>query len=60
MSRAVVQLPRAEADLIGCYAYLGEQASDATADRFLAAVEKTLKLVARSPGMGAPHATPLL
>jgi hypothetical protein len=31
---------------VGCYAYLGEQASDATADRFLAAVEKTLKLVA--------------
>src|SRR4051794_6043967 len=57
MSRAVVKRPRAEADLIGCYAYLGEKASDATADRFLAAVEKTLGLLARSPGIGAPHDT---
>lgn len=57
MTRAVVKLPRAEADLIGCYAYLGEQSSEATADRFLAAVEKTLGLLARSPGIGAPHET---
>ena len=57
MSLPVVKRPRAEADLIGCYAYLSEKASDATADRFLAAVEKTLGLLARSPGIGAPHET---
>ena len=57
MSRAILKLPRAEADLIGCYAYLGEQASVNTADRFLNAVEKTLSLIARSPGIGAPHQT---
>ena len=27
MSRTVIKLPRAESDLIGCYAYLGEEAS---------------------------------
>jgi toxin ParE1/3/4 len=47
----------AEADLIGLFAYLGEQAGEATAERFLAAVEKTLSLIARSPGIGAPHAS---
>ena len=26
-SRSVIKLPRAESDLIGCYAYLGEEAS---------------------------------
>lgn len=57
MSRAVVKLPLAERDLIGCYAYLGEHASSATADRFLAAVERTLGLVAGSPGIGAPCET---
>jgi toxin ParE1/3/4 len=57
MSRAVTKLPRAEADLIACYAYLGEQASEATADRFLAAVERSLGLIARSPGIGAPYET---
>ena len=57
MSRTVVKRPRAEADLIGCYAYLSEQASDATADRFLDAVGKTLGLLARSGGIGAPHET---
>jgi toxin ParE1/3/4 len=57
VSRAVVKRPRAVADLIGCYAYLGEKASDATADRFLTAVEKTLGLLARSPGIGAPYET---
>ena len=57
MTRAIVQLPRAEADLIGFYAYLGEQASVETADRFLAAVERTLALIARSPGIGSPHET---
>ncbi len=36
---------------------MAEQASEATADRFLAAVEKTLGLLARSPGIGAPHET---
>jgi toxin ParE1/3/4 len=57
MSRVVIKLPRAEADLIGCYAYLGEQASIETADRFLAAVDRTLSLIAKSPGIGAPHKT---
>ncbi len=57
MSRSVVKLPRAEADLIGCYAYLGAKASEQTADRFLSAVEKTLTLIGKSPGIGAPHAT---
>jgi toxin ParE1/3/4 len=57
MIRAIVQLPGARADLIGCYAYLGEAASIETADRFFAAVAKTLKLIARSPGIGAPHET---
>ena len=57
MNRAVVKRPRAEADLIAGYAYLGEHASARTADRFLAAVEKTLGLIASSPGIGTPHAT---
>ncbi len=57
MSRAVIKLPRAESDLIGCYAYLGEEASIQTADRFLNAVEKTLNLIATSPGIGATHQT---
>jgi plasmid stabilization system protein ParE len=54
MSRVVIKLPRAEADLIGCYAHLGEQASVETADRFLTAVDRTLGLIAKSPGIGAP------
>lgn len=48
MTRAIIRLPRAEEDIIGCYAYLGEHASEATADRFLASVEETLGLIARS------------
>jgi toxin ParE1/3/4 len=55
MSRTVIKLPRAESDLIGCYAYLGEEASIETADRFLTAVDKTLALIAKSPGIGASH-----
>jgi toxin ParE1/3/4 len=57
MSRAIIRLPRAESDLIGCYAYLGEEASAQTADRFLNAVDKTLTLIAKSPGIGTPHQT---
>ncbi len=57
MNRAIIKLPRAETDLIGCYTYLGEQASIETADRFLNAVDKTLSLIAKSPGIGAPHET---
>ncbi|HEV3166518.1 MAG TPA: type II toxin-antitoxin system RelE/ParE family toxin [Isosphaeraceae bacterium] len=57
MSRGVVKLPKSEVDLIGCYAYLGEQASVAVADRFLTAVENTLGLIAKTPGIGAPHQT---
>ena len=57
MSRAVIKLPRAESDLIGFYAHLGEEASIQVADRFLHAVEKTLNLIARSPGIGTAHQT---
>ncbi len=57
MSRAIIKLPRAESDLIGCYAYLGEEASIETADRFLVAVEKTLDQIAGTPGIGATHDT---
>jgi toxin ParE1/3/4 len=57
MNRTVVKLPQAEADLIRCYAYLGENASIKTADRFLESAEKTLGLLAKSPGIGAPHKT---
>ena len=52
MSRSITKLPRAESDLIGCYAYLEEGAGTQTADRFLIAVEKTLGLIAVSPGIG--------
>jgi toxin ParE1/3/4 len=55
MSRAILKLPRAEADLIGCYAYIGERTGLESADRFLVAVERTLVLLAKSPGIGAPH-----
>ena len=54
MNRSVAKRPLAEIDLIGYYAYLCEYAGTATAVRFLAAVEKTLELVARSPGIGGP------
>jgi toxin ParE1/3/4 len=57
MSRAIVKLPQAEADLIGCYAYLGESATIRTADRFLDAAERTLAVLAKSPGIGAAHKT---
>ncbi len=57
MSRAIIKLPRAESDLIGCYAYYLEEASSEVADRFLSAVGKTLNLVARSPGIGTIHQT---
>jgi toxin ParE1/3/4 len=57
MSYSLVKLPSAERDLIGCYAYLGEHASIATADRFLKAVETTLGLIAKSPGIGTPYPT---
>ena len=57
MSRVIIKLPQAEADLIGCYAYLGDNASIKTADRFLDAAEKTLALLAKSPGIGALHKT---
>jgi hypothetical protein len=50
MSRAVVKLPRAEGDLIGCYAYLSEQASDATADRFLAPASRDGRAGSRAGG----------
>ena len=40
MSRAIIKFPRAESDLIGCYAYLGEEASIETADRFLIVASK--------------------
>jgi toxin ParE1/3/4 len=56
-SRSVIKLSRAESDLIGCYAYLGKEASLHTADRFLNAVEKTLSLLALSHGIGATHRT---
>jgi toxin ParE1/3/4 len=55
MSRAVIKLPQAEADLIGCYAYLGENATIETADRFLDAAERTLAILAKSPGIGAGY-----
>ena len=55
MTRSIVKLPRAESDLIGCYAYHCEKASLEVADRFLNAVDKTLALIARSPGIGTPH-----
>jgi toxin ParE1/3/4 len=57
MSLDVVRRPAARLDLIGYYAYLGEQAGEATADRFLAAVDRILGLIAQSPEIGAPHAT---
>ena len=57
MSRSITKLPRAESDLIGCYAYLEESAGTQTADRFLIAVEKTLALIAVSPGIGTAHRT---
>ncbi len=57
MSRAIVKRPLADVDLIGHYAFLGEQANLETADRFLNAVEKTLELVAKSPGIGTVHRT---
>ncbi|MGO9463795.1 MAG: type II toxin-antitoxin system RelE/ParE family toxin [Isosphaeraceae bacterium] len=57
MSRAIVKLPRAERDLIIYYAYLGDQRSLETADRFLDAVDTTLALIAESPGIGVPHQT---
>jgi toxin ParE1/3/4 len=57
MSRAVITLPQAEVDLIGCYAYLGEHASIQTADRYLDAAERTLAVLAKSPGIGAAHKT---
>lgn len=57
MTRGITKLPRAESDPIGCYAYLGEEASTQSADRFLLAVEKTLTLIARSPGIGANYRT---
>lgn len=57
MNRAIIRLPRAEIDLIGCYAYLADERSTETADKFLAAVEQTLAVVAKSPGIGAPHET---
>jgi len=57
MSRPIIKLPRAEKDLIGYYAYLGDERSIETADRFLDAVDRTLALIAKSPGIGAPHQT---
>jgi toxin ParE1/3/4 len=57
MSRAIIKLPQAEADLIGCYAYLGENATIETADRFLDAAERTLAILAKSPGIGTAHNT---
>ena len=43
--------------MIGCYAYLGENARIKTADRFLDAAEKTLALLAKSPEIGTRHKT---
>jgi toxin ParE1/3/4 len=55
MTRHIVKFPQAEADLIGCYAYLAEHATVKTADRFLVATERTLASLAKSPGIGAAH-----
>lgn len=57
MIRVVVTLPGAESDLVGVYRYLIDQVSESTADRFVDAVEKTLSMVSKSPGIGHPHAT---
>jgi toxin ParE1/3/4 len=57
MSRSVLRLPQADRDLIGCFASIGERVSLETAKRFLKAVDTDLRLIAKSPGVGAPHPT---
>ena len=50
----VVQRPAARQDFVIHYAYLAENASLETAQRFRAAVERTYTDLARMPAMGAP------
>jgi toxin ParE1/3/4 len=57
MSRAILKRPRAEEDLIRCYGHLAAQASIETAERFMEAAESTLRLLAKTPGIGAPYET---
>jgi len=47
----------ARQDLFAHYVYLAENASEATAERFLTNVETSLNELAMQPEMGAPAAT---
>ena len=44
----------AKRDLVDRYAYLAEEADEATAERFLTKVEQTFELLATQPQMGSP------
>lgn len=57
MNRAIAKNPRARADLVGCYVWIGERAGVENALRFLKAVDATLARLAQFPGIGAPHPT---
>lgn len=57
MNRGIDKQPRAETDLIDCFGYIGEHGGLEAADRFLEAVDATLRLIAKTPGIGAPHET---
>jgi toxin ParE1/3/4 len=54
VTRKCIIRPAAQAEIDQQADYLAQNASEETALRFLAAVEKTIALLVRTPGIGSP------
>jgi toxin ParE1/3/4 len=53
-ARRVVRRPAAKRDLIGHFVYLGEEAGLEAAERFVAAVKRSLERLRKMPAIGSP------